>query len=502
MDLMILIRILILKLLLIVSCTPNYAWSQVLIADLSYGEESVSEIVYDVTYSEFRNPVVVGNVCPFGVYSGSCGDSAFISSIGLDGSILWRKYFSFGGGHLIRFNNILKLEEGYLVSGEAVVPNHFGLRAVLARMDNQGDTVWLRHYGLAGFSTLYTSRMMLDGNRVLICGGATEPSSSSYIHSGFVLETNIDGDSIDFKQYFPADSNSHFRFVNLENRADGSAKGLIGIEINSNTQTSDVLLSTFENNHIETEWSTEQEGFFRLDGQGGVSEGERSFSDTVTFYASDGSQPSLSGMVRYNVWPTGFTMVSIGDFLDYQVYQTHGTVRYGGIDLTLGIFIDSTNSPVQFIAASGRLDPYPFWKYVTSYPGLPFATGMTLDTVKGVLYVAGNVSDGTNVDGKVLVFDLTQLLKLLDVREDSFSSFIDVWPNPVSSLLHIKVADELERMNGLIRIVNSQGKEMTNFVLTSNNQTIDCVGWQDGVYTIIVIIRGENVVSKKFVKLK
>lgn len=80
-----------------------------------------------------------------------------------------------------------------------------------------------------------------------------------------------------------------------------------------------------------------------------------------------------------------------------------------------------------------------------------------------------------------------------DITED-FASSIKLYPIPTQNTLNIQLPEGSE-----FRIINIEGRQMTNFVNAGELTSVDISGFETGIYFVQIVNNGSSI-SRKFIK--
>lgn len=88
----------------------------------------------------------------------------------------------------------------------------------------------------------------------------------------------------------------------------------------------------------------------------------------------------------------------------------------------------------------------------------------------------------------------------LDVQSFNNSNIFNIYPNPVTDKLNIKMSHE-ELINGSLEIYNSLGIKIYSSFLNRNKFQVDLSGLSEGVY-FLVYVNGSSKHSRRFIKIE
>ena len=453
------------------------------------------EQVVDVTYAIGDLPVYVGT-------TGVNRDSAVIACLNMDGSFLWRRAYSLGVYSV--FTSVVRNDGGYMVAGISIGGSWSGTRVCLMQMAQNGDSVWTRYYGVPNLS-FSSNRLMIMNEKVTVCGSVFDPTLGFPHSDGFILTTDLVGDSLDFFQYAVTDS-SAYRFTGLHSDADGSV-GPIGWRVRQGQERYVEAFSTELTPQLS--WSSSPQ-YTSASGMGGISEGEWQHSDSLSLYMVSPEPDFLSSHIRHKVleqFGSTDTQLSSVMLSDGQLRYTLGHVSYADMDMILGLTsvpIGQTQARKHFLLATDR-DGTVFW----SYENDTIATsnwdevGMALDSIKGILFVAGTGHDVSGSHARIIRVDLTQIVSLMEVNEQSPQrNPLALHPNPAYEELQVTWKEASQGCVGLLQLYDADGRVVEQKSILSNMTTIDTGHLPQGIYTVTLTDCAGSVAAKQLVHLK
>lgn len=86
------------------------------------------------------------------------------------------------------------------------------------------------------------------------------------------------------------------------------------------------------------------------------------------------------------------------------------------------------------------------------------------------------------------------IIDILDDISEDIASSIKLYPVPAQNTLNIQLPEGSE-----FRIINMEGRQMTNFVRTRELASVDISGFETGIYFVQIVNNGSSI-SRKFIK--
>ena len=107
------------------------------------------------------------------------------------GDTLWTQTQG-GGGNDVAWSIQQTADSGYIVIGNSMQPPN-GVQLILYKTDANGDTLWTKAYGGAGFDAGYDIKQTPDGGYII----AGESASGGYVGAElWLLKTDAYGDTL------------------------------------------------------------------------------------------------------------------------------------------------------------------------------------------------------------------------------------------------------------------------------------------------------------------
>lgn len=440
----------------------------------------------DVCHSSTGLPVYCGTV-------GQFQDSLVLACLGLDGSYQWRKSYDLGLSTTPYA--ILQDDTGYTVVGQS------NARIFLFRSSLTGDSLWTKYYGQQGMQfTPY--RAMVLNNRLVICGRVKDSSIGYPNSDGFILQTGLNGDSLNYFHHSAEDSVS-LSFVGLHTDVAGNV-GAIGWQTSNNQDFYAQVFGAAPD--FDLLWASMDERPF-LPMYGAITEGEYVRSDSVSVHYVHWSELFEPTLIQVSVTAQGEmrTDLNHAGWLSDRPDLTLGHISYGQMDVILGY-----NSPVaagpgrHFLLATDRQGEI-FWSYETdssTIGGFGVPIGMALDSIKGILFVANSAFDGTDINPNILRVDLTQLQSLMSVSEQQNEKAALIYPNPADEYLQINWDKVTLGCQGVIEFHRADGSLVQHVEIDHGLTTIRMGHLSEGLYLLTLTDCKGNRATEQLLRLK
>lgn len=108
------------------------------------------------------------------------------------------------------------------------------------------------------------------------------------------------------------------------------------------------------------------------------------------------------------------------------------------------------------------------------------------------------VFDGDDLSEETYIMFINVLEELVSTNDNLLATALEIFPNPTTDLITIKIDNYTPQQTAEILIYNQKGQAMERRMTTTLNETFVTDTWANGVY-ILVIREGENMVSRKII---
>ena len=167
------------------------------------------------------------------------------------------------------------------------------------------------------------------------------------------------------------------------------------------------------------------------------------------------------------------------------------TYNYDGIAYNTGQGVEPNNRVLNFNSFD---DSY----QESFYDGIPMDLRGVAQVSDSVQYLAGGMESGQLVSNKTL--KLTSFPLLVNTFEVNYEvENLKIFPNPVADQLFVKLENELNCGDSVLKIYDLNGTVLKKVKLQTCETEIDVTGLNSGIYQV-AITNGKSIISKKFVK--
>lgn len=486
--------------------------AQVVTFQKNYDVDGTSDSGYYMTLDETGFVLGGGTLCKFGNQELGCDGLLKVDSLG---NLIWKKVYhtfpySFDGRKIkVVFDN------GYLLCGSAFSVN--GFRPFLMKLDNNGDSLWLRFYEDSLMRKAGDFKLKNNG-KILVYGAGS--IATNYQHA-FVMQTNASGEKewvkaidVNSPQYRGGD----FSLLENEDLVFGYKSSPLEnfnhtLALTRTDSIGNVLWTktyqTNENDYCNAYMTPLHNGGFTLgycDPNWDVGDillhlfGTDSLGNLEWDYVFPKRSPSLRRLITASngdIIGCGiqsvegddggefgwlFRMTQDGELLWKRAYRPDQSVPIN----IISELNDLVETPDGGIAAIG-----------TMMDSLPDGSGWGLDV--WLLKVA---ADGCFTPGCTDSILTAAVEPVGGIFKSERQVFFRLSPNPVSGQAKLAFYNQAPK-NAAVRVFNAQGRPVREVEVPpgSGETVVDFSGQPPGLYSIVFEIEGQIVQAEKIVKL-